>query len=256
MKQKNKLFTMNKLIWMYRLLKNVFENQKQAIRYFKVKFKRNIVIGSRVSIGKNCSFSGNIEIGKNVTFVGNNHFTGEVIIGSNVIFAANSIVNSRNHDFDENSDALPYGTKYITKKIIIEDNVWLGNNTIVLPGVRISEGAIVGAGSVVTKDVEYCTIVGGNPARELKKRNIERYELIKKRGVFLNDIRGFEYYSFFERLRKKKKLANLFRKNNIVYDFELDENNPFKSRRILYNYSLNRGTFNFNNKGVYLKRFS
>ena len=51
---------------------------------------------------------------------------------------------------------------------IIEDNVWLGRNVVVMPGVRVGEGAIVGAGAVVTKDVPDYHLVAGNPA-EIKK---------------------------------------------------------------------------------------
>lgn len=52
---------------------------------------------------------------------------------------------------------------------MIEDKVWIGINSTILPGVRIGYGAIVGAGSVVTKDVPAMTIVAGNPARIIKK---------------------------------------------------------------------------------------
>lgn len=53
---------------------------------------------------------------------------------------------------------------------IIEDDVWIGANAIVLPGVRIGRGSIVAAGSVVTRDVGQFTIVGGNPARLIRHR--------------------------------------------------------------------------------------
>jgi acetyltransferase-like isoleucine patch superfamily enzyme len=56
-----------------------------------------------------------------------------------------------------------------SKPIVIQDKVWIGFNVIVLKGVTIGEGAIVGAGSVVTKDVEPYTIVAGNPAKFIKK---------------------------------------------------------------------------------------
>ncbi|RJX39005.1 antibiotic acetyltransferase [Paenibacillus pinisoli] len=53
---------------------------------------------------------------------------------------------------------------------IIESDAWIGMNAMIMPGVRIGEGAIVAAGSVVIKDVPPYTIVGGNPAKEIKKR--------------------------------------------------------------------------------------
>jgi len=56
-----------------------------------------------------------------------------------------------------------------TKGIKINDNAWVGMNCIILKGVTIGEGAIVAAGSVVTKDVQAWTLVGGNPARILKE---------------------------------------------------------------------------------------
>ena len=53
---------------------------------------------------------------------------------------------------------------------VIGNDVWLGYESIIMPGVRIGDGAVVAAGSVVTKDVPAYTVTGGNPAREIKKR--------------------------------------------------------------------------------------
>ena len=61
----------------------------------------------------------------------------------------------------------------VTRPITINDNVWIATGAIVLPGVTIGEGAVVGAGSVVTKDVEPWTVVGGNPAKFIKKRELK-----------------------------------------------------------------------------------
>lgn len=69
-----------------------------------------------------------------------------------------------NHDPDpENWDAT-YG-----RPVVLEDRVWVGINATILPGVRIGYGAIVGANSVVTKDVPPMTVVAGNPARIIKE---------------------------------------------------------------------------------------
>ena len=56
-------------------------------------------------------------------------------------------------------------------KIIIEDDVWIGRNAIVMPGIKIGKGSIIGAGSVVTRNVESFSVVGGVPAKLIKKRN-------------------------------------------------------------------------------------
>lgn len=58
----------------------------------------------------------------------------------------------------------------VTKPILIQDNVWIATAAIILPGITIGEGAVIAAGSVVTKDVAPWTVVGGNPAKFIKKR--------------------------------------------------------------------------------------
>ena len=63
-------------------------------------------------------------------------------------------------------------------------SIQLGNRVIVLPGVRIGEGAIIQAGSVVVKDVEKYAIAGGHPAKVFKYRDIDHYEKLKKEGKF------------------------------------------------------------------------
>lgn len=65
----------------------------------------------------------------------------------------------------------------VTKPISIMDNVWIATGATILPGVTIGEGAVVAAGAVVTKDVAPWTVVGGNPAKFIKKR-----ELAHERG--------------------------------------------------------------------------
>jgi chloramphenicol O-acetyltransferase type B len=87
------------------------------------------------------------------------------------------------HNYDAGA-AIPYDNTFIIKDIVIEDNVWLGARVIILGGVTLGEGAIVQAGSVVTKDVPKCAIVGGHPARVFKYRDIEHYEALKAQGRF------------------------------------------------------------------------
>ena len=72
----------------------------------------------------------------------------------------------------------------ISKDVVIEDNVWLGNRVIVLPGVTIGEGAIIQAGSVVVNDIPKYAIAGGHPAKVFSSRDKDHYEMLKKEGKF------------------------------------------------------------------------
>lgn len=74
---------------------------------------------------------------------------------------------------------LPYDAIYEVKDVHIGENVWIGADVSIMPGVTIGEGAVVAACACVTKDVPVCAVVGGNPARVLKYRDRERYESLK-----------------------------------------------------------------------------
>ena len=87
------------------------------------------------------------------------------------------------HNYDHGTK-IPYDDTYIFKDIVIEDQVWLGNRVIVLGGVKIGEGAIIQAGSVVVSDIPKYAIVGGHPAKVFSYRNVEHYEKLKSEGKF------------------------------------------------------------------------
>lgn len=91
----------------------------------------------------------------------------------------NVTINARNHEVDKiSTHAFPYAArlgfvdsddlKY--EKVFIGNDVWIGAGAIILPGISIGDGAVVGAGSIVTKDIEPYSIVAGNPAKVLRKR--------------------------------------------------------------------------------------
>ena len=111
-------------------------------------------------------FGKNIRVGKNV-FI--NHACtfmdrGGITLGDDVFIAPKVNLITINHDPDPDNRSATCG-----RPIVIEDKVWIGINSTVLPGVRIGYGAIVGANSVVTHDVPPMTVVGGNPAKIIKE---------------------------------------------------------------------------------------
>jgi acetyltransferase-like isoleucine patch superfamily enzyme len=90
---------------------------------------------------------------------------------------------STNHNY--NSDkSIPYDEVDIKKPVIIKDFVWCGANVTIVPEVTIGEGAVIGAGAVVTKDVPDYAIVGGNPAKVITYRNIKLFKKLKKEEKF------------------------------------------------------------------------
>jgi maltose O-acetyltransferase len=119
-------------------------------------------------IHRRCKFFhiGNLSIGKNSTinfgcFLDNRR---GIYIGNNVGIAHNTKIYTLGHDLNDPM----FRTKGAS--VHIEDNVFIFSNCLIMPGVRIKEGAIILAGSVVTKDVEPYTINGGNPIRKIKTR--------------------------------------------------------------------------------------
>jgi len=91
----------------------------------------------------------------------------KITIGTKVAISRNAFICTASHDISRLD--LPL----ITKPITICDGVWIGVGAFIGPGVTIGEGAVVGAYAVVTKDVEPWTVVGGNPAKFIKKRVIK-----------------------------------------------------------------------------------
>lgn len=90
---------------------------------------------------------------------------------------------STNHNYVFGT-RIPYDSTVIEKPVTIEDFVWCGANVTIVPGVRVGEGAVIAAGSVVTKDVPRCAVIGGNPACILKFRDIERFDDLKAKNLF------------------------------------------------------------------------
>lgn len=127
-------------------------------------FCGNIGEGSRVMSGINVVRGNRVKIGKNVVIMYNCLMmaAGTITIEDDVRVAANVQLISNNHDFHDH-DIL------ICKPVVLKHNCWIGAGSSILPGVTVGENAIVGAGSVVTKDVKPNTVVADNPARIIKR---------------------------------------------------------------------------------------
>lgn len=173
----------------YKLIRagNVLVTPTSQVEYRKVLFKYG---GCTLKIGDNSLIDSNLvfEKEKALISIGNNTFvSGAVLscasnirIGSNVQIAWGVIIfdhNSHSMDYMERRNDLPKTLcgaaktwrDVLISSVNIEDDVWIGANSIILKGVSIGKGAIIGAGSVVTKDIPPMVVVAGNPARIVKR---------------------------------------------------------------------------------------
>lgn len=151
------------------------------LKRFKISYRTNInfyygekEFEPKVIIRKGCLLTGNIKIGKytilneRAELLGNHK--SDIIIGKYCSIAPEVVIQSTNHKIDGIS-TYDFKEEPITKgDIVIGNDVWIGRRAIILSGVKIGDGAVIGAGAVVTKDVEPYSIVGGVPAKEIKKR--------------------------------------------------------------------------------------
>ena len=146
------------------------------------------------ALGQGCVITGPISIGNPpMTRFGddvciNPNFTssgqGALLVGSHVHMGRSVRVITSNHNF-ERPTALPYDDVRVAKSVCIEECVWIGDDVLIVPGVTIGEGAIVGAGSVVTRDVPALTIVGGAPAKAIRRRDATAYEELRSKQSYL-----------------------------------------------------------------------
>ncbi|MEO7282514.1 acyltransferase [Gelidibacter sp.] len=122
-------------------------------------FEPNVYIGSvnAVSIGEHCHINENV-------------FIQGAQIGDFVMIAPNVSILKSSHNFDRTDLPMINQGEAIEKIPIIGNDVWIGRNTIILPGIIIGQGSIIAAGSVVTKNVGSFEIVGGVPAKFIRKR--------------------------------------------------------------------------------------
>ena len=142
---------------------------------FRVKLynKKMCKINRNVSLATNVRISGKVIIQDYSSIAYNcclNGMEEGIHIGKYVMIAPNVVIVAFNHNYSENNKPMVLQGNTM-KKIIIEDNVWIGANTTILPGVSIGTGSIVGANSVVNKNILPNSLYAGNPAKFIKRIN-------------------------------------------------------------------------------------
>lgn len=139
--------------YMGRILGKPLDKTTTVIPPFYVDYGKPVTIGKGCFIQQCCTFFGR----------------GGITIGNEVFIGPKCNLITINHDENPDNRSATYGCP-----IVIEDKVWIGINSTILPGVKIGYGAIVGAQSVVTRDVPPMTIVAGNPAKIIRKIEISK----------------------------------------------------------------------------------
>lgn len=124
----------------------------------KINIDRNAIIGNHIVIG---DYSG---IGRDSVV------SDYVTIGNHVMMGPECLIYTRNHNYSSTKVPMCFQGFNEYKPVVIGDDVWIGGRVIILPGVKVGKGSVIGAGSIVTKDVEPYSIVAGNPAKKIKKR--------------------------------------------------------------------------------------
>lgn len=127
--------------------------------------------GTNVNIEKGAHFSSEMSLGNNSGIGINAQIAPYVSIGNDVMMGPECMMYTVNHGMERTD--VPMWRQNFTKPkpIVIEDDVWIGSRVIILPGVHVGKGSVIGAGAVVTKSIEPYSVVGGNPAKLIRKRD-------------------------------------------------------------------------------------
>lgn len=173
----------------------IFFRQARIIRLpFDIRNKKNIVIGNGFTTGFGCRveaypqkksseqiliFGNHVEINDYVHIAAGE----KIIIGDHVLIASKVFISDLNHGNykGENPDSpltTPNSRKLSTNPIVIKDNVWIGEGVCIMPGVTIGYGCVIGALSVVTKNIPDYSIAVGSPAKVVKEYDFNKREWI------------------------------------------------------------------------------
>jgi len=137
----------------------------------------------------------------------------KIILGDNVLIGPGAQLHASNHGYELGKGPMTYQER-IEKDIVIGNDVWIGLGATILSGVNIGDGAVIGAYSVVTKDVPHYAIVAGNPAKLI------RYRFSIKTINILRKVQWWDWN--YENIKKIVPLL-LQNNSNIVYAIERQE---------------------------------
>ncbi len=160
-KKKLKEYRLEKRNQKYPIYRDNFVTESAALYPIE-----NIVLGGKVYIGENVRIFAE----------------GGLKIGTYTKIGEDCLIMTTNHNY-KTTTRIPYDHIDVAQSIEIGKNVWIGARSLILAGVKIEDGAIVAAGSVVTRSIPKYAIVGGNPAKIIGWRDKENYDRLEKEGM-------------------------------------------------------------------------
>ncbi len=160
---------------LYKTVGNILPDSSKGRIYRKIRglFGRMVICrcGINTNFGKHARFSHLVTLG-DYSGIGNRAFLqGTVTIGNNVMMAEDVKIFTVNHDTSRIDIPMCEQGSQSERPVIIGDDVWIGSNVLILPGSKIGNGVILGAGSVVRGNLPDYAVVVGNPAKIIKFRN-------------------------------------------------------------------------------------
>lgn len=170
----------------------IFFPKARLIRFpFDIRGTKYIKYGKNFTTGTGCRIEAykfkdkipELIIGDNVQINDYVHFScaESLIIGDNVLIASKVYITDLNHgsysgEKQSNPEEIAKERKIYTKPVKIENNVWIGENVVILPGTTVGKNSVIGANAVVSRDIPKNCIAVGNPATIIKKYNFETKE--------------------------------------------------------------------------------
>ncbi|MCE7066078.1 DapH/DapD/GlmU-related protein [Dyadobacter sp. CY326] len=173
-------------LWV-RVILNRFYHQRGKNVVIRRWVRMDVVPFNHFSIGDNSMIEdfttvnngvGDVLVGKNSLIGLGNVIIGPVTIGDNVILAQNIVASGLNHNYSDTMQPI-HQQGVSVAPIIIEDDCWIGANTVITAGVTIGKHCVVAAGAVVTKNIPPYAVAVGNPARVIKQYDQSRNEWVK-----------------------------------------------------------------------------
>ena len=171
-------FTMTQLICLA-LYYGIARWLPQSGRFFNLGGCRRLIVrhlfkkcGKKINVERGAYFGKgiDIEIGDYSGIGINANIPGDTIIGNYVMMGPNCTIFMNNHKTDDTSTPMMFQGMTERKQTIIENDVWIGQNVTMTPGRHISQGTIIAAECVLTKDFPEYSVVGGNPSKLIRKR--------------------------------------------------------------------------------------